>query len=132
MTSELRMALEEVLHKAQPERDVDLLRDGVRVMAQVLLELEVRQYLGGAKHERTTSRTGQRNGYRPWRVGRAGGRRCCCDEPPVDSGTNQSASHGPLRGGMRCSTDRPLFKDRSLLYGVRGGGFVKGSSRQRR
>ena len=98
MTSELRMALEEVLHKAQPERDVDLLRDGVRVMAQVLLELEVRQYLGGAKHERTTSRTGQRNGHSPWRVGRAGGRRCCCDEPPVDSGTNQAASHGPLRG----------------------------------
>jgi transposase-like protein len=34
------------------------------VLSQALLELEVAQHLGAAKHERTSERTGQRNGYR--------------------------------------------------------------------
>jgi transposase-like protein len=57
MADELRMALEEVLRKAQVERDADFLRDGMRVMAQALMELEVSQYVGAEKHERTVSRT---------------------------------------------------------------------------
>ena len=64
MADELRMALEEVLRKAQVERDADFLREGVRVMGQALMELEVTQHLGAERHERTASRTGQRNGYR--------------------------------------------------------------------
>ncbi|HET8586565.1 MAG TPA: IS256 family transposase [Candidatus Limnocylindria bacterium] len=62
MADAVRMALAEVLHKA--EADEDFLRDGVRVLAQALMELEVEQHLGAARHERTPERTGQRNGYR--------------------------------------------------------------------
>jgi transposase-like protein len=58
------MALLELLHKAGAEQDVDFLREGVRVMAQALMELEVSAQVGAERHERTERRTGQRNGYR--------------------------------------------------------------------
>jgi putative transposase len=64
MTDELRMALLELLRKTGSEEDVDFLRDGVRVLAQALMELEVTDHLGAERHERTPERTGQRNGYR--------------------------------------------------------------------
>jgi putative transposase len=64
MADELRMALGEVLCKAAQEHDVDFLREGVRVLAQALMELEVTQQVGAARHARTPERTGQRNGYR--------------------------------------------------------------------
>jgi transposase-like protein len=73
MADELRMGLEELLRKAELDQDADFLRDGVRVLAQALMELEVRQHLGADRHERSPERTGHRNGYRerPWdtRVG---------------------------------------------------------------
>ena len=51
----------------------DWLREGVRMLAQALMELEVSRQIGAEKHERTEERTSQRNGYRerPWdtRVG---------------------------------------------------------------
>src|ERR1700738_5497586 len=72
MADELRMALAEVLRKAGVEQ-ADFLREGVRVLAQELMELEVGQQLGAERHERTSERNGYRNGYRerPWdtRVG---------------------------------------------------------------
>jgi putative transposase len=72
MAEELRMALVEVLRKAGVE-EADFLREGVRVLAQELMELEVAEQLGAERHERTSERTGYRNGYRerPWdtRVG---------------------------------------------------------------
>jgi len=37
----LRIALQELLRKAELDSDVDFLREGVRVMAQQLMELEV-------------------------------------------------------------------------------------------
>ena len=64
MADETRMALEGLLRKAQLEGDIDFLRDGVRVLTQALMELEVSQHLGAEKHERTPERAGQRNGYR--------------------------------------------------------------------
>ncbi len=73
MADELRMALEELLRKAHGEGDVDFLREGMRVFAQALMEVEVTHHLGAERYERTGERTGQRNGYRerPWdtRVG---------------------------------------------------------------
>ncbi len=73
MADDLRMALLELLRKAELEREADCLREGVRVLAQALMELEVSQHGGAAKHQRTPERTGYRNGYRdrPWetRVG---------------------------------------------------------------
>lgn len=73
MADEWSMALETLVRKAQGEPDTDFLREGVRVLSQALMELEVTQQLGASRHERTETRTGQRNGYRdrPWdtRVG---------------------------------------------------------------
>src|SRR5262249_46906836 len=72
MAEELRMALVDGLRKAGVEQ-ADFLREGVRVLAQELMELEVAEQLGAERHERTPERTGYRNGYRerPWdtRVG---------------------------------------------------------------
>jgi transposase-like protein len=64
MAVDLRMALLELLRKAELEPDADFLRDGVRVLAQELMELEVGQHLGAEKYERSPLRQGQRNGYR--------------------------------------------------------------------
>ena len=63
MAEELRMALVDVLRKAGVEQ-ADFLREGVRVLAQELMELEVAEQLGAERHERTPERTGYRNGYR--------------------------------------------------------------------
>jgi putative transposase len=64
MADEWSMALGELLRKAELEQDTDFLREGVRVLAQALMELELSQQLGAERHERTLTRTGQRNGYR--------------------------------------------------------------------
>jgi len=64
MADELRIALMELLRKAELERDGDLLRDGVRVLSEALMELEISQQLGAERYERTGERKGQRNGYR--------------------------------------------------------------------
>ena len=58
------MALLELLRKAELEEDIDFLREGVRAMAQQLMELEVAQHVGADKYERAANRTGERNGYR--------------------------------------------------------------------
>jgi putative transposase len=63
MADELRMALTEVLRKAGVE-DADFLRDGMRVLAQELMEIELEQHVGAARHERTSERNGYRNGTR--------------------------------------------------------------------
>lgn len=64
MADEYRMALSELLRKAQLEGDVDFLREGVRVLSQAVMELEVSQQIGAERYERTSARTNQRNGYR--------------------------------------------------------------------
>lgn len=45
--------------------DPDFLRDLVGHVVQELLEAEMTAHLGAAPYERTTGRTGQRNGYKP-------------------------------------------------------------------
>lgn len=64
MADEVRMALLELLRKAELDQDADFLRDGVQTLAQALMELEVSQHVGAERHERALTRTGQRNGYR--------------------------------------------------------------------
>jgi putative transposase len=64
MADETRMALAALLRKAEAEPGVDVLREGVRVLAEALMDLEVAQHLGAGRHERTPERTGRRNGYR--------------------------------------------------------------------
>ena len=73
MADDLRMGLEALLRKTELDHDADFLREGVRVMSQALMELELSGLVGAERHERTAARTGQRNGYpeRRWdtRVG---------------------------------------------------------------
>ncbi len=64
MAENLSMALAELLRKADAEPDVDTLREGVRVMTQALMELEVAQHLGAERYQRSPERQGERNGYR--------------------------------------------------------------------
>lgn len=63
MAENVRMALEALLRKGEVE-DVDFLREGVRVLGEALMDLELSQHVGAGRHERTPTRTGQRNGYR--------------------------------------------------------------------
>ena len=64
MADETRMALAELLRKAEAEPGLDVRREGVRVRAEALMDLEVTQHVGAERHARTGERSGQRNGYR--------------------------------------------------------------------
>ena len=64
MADELRIGLQELLRKARMEHDADLLKEGVRVLSQALMEMEVEEHVGASRHERSPRRVGQRNGYR--------------------------------------------------------------------
>jgi putative transposase len=45
--------------------DADFLREIVQRVLQEVLELEMTEHVGAAPYERTATRTGQRNGYKP-------------------------------------------------------------------
>src|SRR5215210_7852226 len=63
--AEDRMAVLETVRKAIAEGDVDFLREGVRVLAQAVMEAEVSELTGLAKGERDPdNRLTSRNGYR--------------------------------------------------------------------
>lgn len=64
MADAMSMALDELLRKVQLSEDVDFLREGVRALAQALMEVEVSQHVGADRYERTVERTGERNGHR--------------------------------------------------------------------
>jgi putative transposase len=63
MADDLRMALQDLLRKTELE-DADFLREGVRVLAQAVMELEVAEHVGAGRYERTAERRGERNGHR--------------------------------------------------------------------
>ena len=59
------MAVLDALRKATAEGDVDVLREGVRVLAQAIMEAEVSELTGVPKGERDPERRlTSRNGYR--------------------------------------------------------------------
>jgi putative transposase len=61
-----KVDLLELLRKAEDTADVDVLREGVRVLAQALMQVEVSAQIGAEHGERAPERrTTQRNGYRP-------------------------------------------------------------------
>ncbi len=134
MADELRMALLELLCKAELERDTDFLREGVRALAEALMELEVSQHLGAEKHERTEERRGYRNGYREraWdtRVGTlqvkgegAAGARW--QLLPAVAGAPQAGRAGAGGGGSRSVRPRSLdAAGRSGGAGARVGGHL--------
>ena len=59
-----KMELYELLRKAD-SADVDFLREGVRTLAQALMEVEVAAQIGAEHSQRTPQRVTHRNGYRP-------------------------------------------------------------------
>src|SRR6266487_4028047 len=59
-----RMDVTSFVGKLLEEDDVDLLREGVRVLAQALMETEVSTQIGAGPYERSSDRTAYRNGYR--------------------------------------------------------------------
>jgi Transposase, Mutator family len=59
-----KMELAELLSKADGA-DADWLREGVRVLAQALMDAEVSAQIGATHGQRTPDRLTHRNGYRP-------------------------------------------------------------------
>ena len=59
-----RMDITSFVGKLLEQDDVDLLREGVRVLAQAVMETEVSGQIGAAPYERSGARTAYRNGYR--------------------------------------------------------------------
>ncbi len=62
--TESSMTLGEYLRKISVDLDGDFLREGVRLLAQLVMEGEVTEQIGAAKYQRTLERKTQRNGYR--------------------------------------------------------------------
>ena len=59
-----RMTLLDLLAKSEQGVDPTFLRDGLKLLAQELMDAEVTQLIGAAPYERTESRVTSRNGYR--------------------------------------------------------------------
>jgi putative transposase len=57
--------LSELLDAVRAGGDVDLIRSSVELVLQALIDAEVTEVIGAAPHERSSSRTNQRNGTRP-------------------------------------------------------------------
>jgi transposase-like protein len=58
------MAFLEYLRNIGKEEDADFLREGIRVLTQALMELEVSQQIGAERYQRSDERSSYRNGYR--------------------------------------------------------------------
>jgi transposase-like protein len=59
-----RMDLSAFVGKLLEEQDGDVLREGIRVLSQALMETEVAGLIGAERHERSGERTAYRNGTR--------------------------------------------------------------------
>jgi len=60
-----RMSLLDLIHKSEVKGDSDFLREGLKVLAQAVMELEVSAKAGADRFERSEDRKTYRNGYRP-------------------------------------------------------------------
>src|SRR6266542_3765178 len=59
-----RMDVTSFVGKLLEQDDVDALREGVQVLAQLIMEAEVSGQIGAGHYERSSERTAYRNGYR--------------------------------------------------------------------
>lgn len=59
-----RMTLLEQLRKAGADRDIDFIREGVKALAEAVMEMEIKGKTGAGRYERSDSRIIYRNGYR--------------------------------------------------------------------
>ena len=62
--AEKTIALAEYLRKMGVEEDSNFLREGIALLLQLLMEVQVSTQVGAERYERTESRQGYRNGYR--------------------------------------------------------------------
>lgn len=62
--ADLRMTLLDLLNKSEQGADPTFLRDGIKLLAQELMDAEVSAVVGAQPHQRTLSRITYRNGYR--------------------------------------------------------------------
>jgi putative transposase len=69
----MRMALSELLRKAGTEPDTDVLREGLRVLAEALMAVDLDAHLGAGRYARSEARSGYRNGTRVRRWDTRGG-----------------------------------------------------------
>jgi putative transposase len=60
----VKVARQELLRQYQDDAQIDALREGVRLLAETLRELEVREQVGAERYERTPGRKTYRTGYR--------------------------------------------------------------------
>src|SRR5437763_6895833 len=60
----IRMTLLDLLNKDEQGADPSVLRDGVRLLAEGLMDVEATQLAGAGVHERSENRLTYRNGYR--------------------------------------------------------------------
>ncbi len=58
------MDLTSFVGKLLKEDDSDILRDGIKALAQMIMDVEVSSKIGASPYERTETRTAYRNGYR--------------------------------------------------------------------
>jgi transposase-like protein len=59
-----KSALSELLDALRAGGDLDVIREGLAVVLQALIEVEATQHIGADRHERTQQRTAHRNGTR--------------------------------------------------------------------
>jgi len=62
--ADFRMTLLDLLNKSEQGADPTFLRDGVKLLAQELMDAEVTAMVGAEHHQRTLSRTTYRKCYR--------------------------------------------------------------------
>ncbi len=100
------MALLDLLRKDEQGADPQFLRDGLRLLAQELMEAEVTEAIGAASYERTDTRVTSRNGVREreWdtrvstiELGIPSWLRCRCRPDP-----HRRQSDGRLPAPRRC------------------------------
>src|SRR5262252_8376662 len=91
-----RMTLLDLLNKSEQGADPEFLRNGLKLLAQELMDAEVTQLTGAGLHERSENRLTYRNGYRErdWetRVGTIE-----LDIPKLRTGTYFPSLLGPRR-----------------------------------
>ncbi len=103
-----RMDITSFVGKLLEQDDVDALREGVRVLAQAVMETEVSTQIGAAPYERSSERVAYRNGYRTRTVGHPG-RHDRAQDPegdrrrllPLAARASPARREGPARGRRR-------------------------------
>jgi len=109
------MALMEHLSKFGLQIEDDLIREGIRVLIQAVIEAELRKRIGAERYQRTPERVTQRNGYRerPYET-RAG--ELTLQVPKLREGSCFPSFLGPRR------------KARKALWAVAQSAYAEGGS----